>query len=55
MARLLLRVPKLGEVLDRVEHGTLVRERRVEVVLLALLVDGKTLEDNVPAWWHVGR
>ena len=49
------RKPELRQVLDRVQDAALVRERRVEVVLLARLVDADALEDEVlrvpgPVW-----
>ena len=43
MGRAYLGVPELREVLDAVEDGTLVRQGRVEIVLLAWLGLGRGL------------
>lgn len=50
---LVIVVAVAAEVLDGPEAGLAVGDRRVEVVLLAVLVDREALEGEIPAWTEV--
>jgi|TARA_B110000196_G_C20558836_1_gene392246 hypothetical protein len=50
-----LGIPKVGQILDGVEDGALVRKGRIEIVLVALLVHRDALEDDELRVWCGGR